>query len=283
MNDERRHATAGVARSVARIVMATAVLLATLAAGTSYGDPAELEYRGAVLTSPANDAILSSSTGVTFSWSLPQGVTATRLALTEQAGFFAPSSEQTESEAIPKSQVVEVPLQPQQTAYTLPSALPKGVALYWAVSSSCTNCSIEARSYYSQARTFGIADPANRHTAPSYIRRVVKRLGNAETGVEVHLSVKCNNPAHGDIRCHFATPGLDGVAVLSTASGPFTGFKITATQVEGCGVAGQRRCRHTRRWHGTEAQVCSREGSTLVSMTDNGFCESTEPLWSEEP
>lgn len=264
-------------------MLAALVLLVTAGADVGYADLPELEYRGANLLAPASEAVLPSSSGVTFSWSLPQGVTATRLALTEQAGFFAPSSEQTESEAVPKSQVVEVPLQPQQTTYTLPSALPKGVALYWAVSSSCTNCSIETQSYYSQAYTFGIANPANRHTAPSYIRRVVKRLGNAETGVEVYLSVKCNNPAHGDIRCHFATPGLDGVAVLSTASGPSTRFKITATQVEGCGVAGQRRCRHTRRWHGTEAQVCSRDGSTLVSMADNGFCESTEPLWSEEP
>lgn len=246
-----------------------------VAVGISYGDPPELEYRGAVLASPGAQAVLSSRVGVTFLWSLPQGVTATDLALTEQGRFFSPSSEQTASETVPKSEVMEVPLQAQQTSYTLPSALPRGVALYWAVSSVCSECSFGPGPYYSQPQAFGIANPANAHTARNYIRRAIIGRGNAETGVEVRLSTECSRPSHGAIRCRFTTPGLKGIAVLSTASGPFTKFNITATQIEGCGIDGLGTCRRRRHWRGTEAQVCSREGLALVPIgSDTGLlCE----------
>jgi hypothetical protein len=275
VSSERRHASVGVGRLAAQTLVAATILLVMLAVGTSYGDPAELEYRGAVLASPAKEAVLSSSAGVTFSWSLPSGVAAADLAITEDPAYFGSFAG---SGPPSKSQVAVVPLGSQQTSYTFPSSLPKGVALYWAVSSVCQECSFGSEPYYSQPFAFGIANPANEHTARSYIRRGIIGLGNAETGVEVRLSTMCARPSHGTIRCHFTTPGLRGIAVLSTESGPFTKFNITATQIEGCGIDGLDTCRRNRHWRGTEAQVCSREGLALVPIGNNAglLCEKAD-------
>jgi hypothetical protein len=275
VSSERRHASLGVARLTAQTVVAATILLVLLAVGTSDGDPAELEYQGAVLASPAKEAVLSSSAGVTFSWSLTPGVAAADLAVTEDPGFFGSF---VRSGPPAKSQVAVVPLGSQQTSYTFPSSLPKGVALYWAISSVCSECSFGSEPYYSQPFAFGIANPASAHTARSYIRRAIIGLGNAETGVEVRLSTKCAHPSHGAIRCHFTTPSLRGIAVLSIGSGPFTKFDITATQIEGCGIDGLDTCRHNRRWRGTEAQVCSREGLALVPIGNDAglLCEKAD-------
>jgi putative transposase len=67
-----------VIRFVAQTAVATTTFLAMLAVGTSFAGSSELEYRGAALASPANETVLSSSTGVTLSWSLPSGVAAVK-------------------------------------------------------------------------------------------------------------------------------------------------------------------------------------------------------------
>lgn len=252
---------------------AAMVCLATCAVGVGHADSSELEYRGASLAAPANETVLPSSTGITLAWSLPPSVAATSLAITADPSFF---SGFTGSGAPTRPGVMIVPLQSQQISYSPSPSLPRGVTLYWAVSSACSECAFGPASYYSQPFAFGVANPASSHTARSYIKRVIEGLGDAETGVEVRLLVKCASPTHGAIRCSFTTPGLDGVAVLSTASGPFTKFDITATQVEGCGVA--EKCSHSRHWRGTEAQVCNSEGLALVPIGSNAglFCDKAE-------
>lgn len=106
--------------------------------GIGRADSSELEYRGADLATPTNEAVLPSSAGNTFTWSLPPGVSASDLAITEDPSFF---SGFTGSGTPTRPGVFVAPLEPQQTTSLLPSSLPRGVTLYWAVSSVCSECS----------------------------------------------------------------------------------------------------------------------------------------------
>jgi hypothetical protein len=260
----------------ARRLLLTALLLVICAPSVAKSQPSDLSIPAATPLAPANDTVLSSPAGALFTWTLPPGFSATNLTITDYSAYFGPA---TGSGSPNQPAVLTVPLQAQQTSYTLPSLLPRGVSLYWSVEGVCATCETDTSPYYAQPLAFGVANPASQHTAAGYIRRVVKGLGDSETGAEVGLSAKCHRPAHGSISCPFKTPGLVGTAKLSTSSGSHTNFDISATQTEGCRGALVGECRYHRHWKGTEAQVCDiYQGLALVPIGDNAglFCEATE-------
>ncbi len=117
-------------------------------------------FAQATTISPAQGAVLTAPSGITFSWTLPSDETAADLWYSDIDDIGPPFPG-----VAPPFGDVEVPLAPDQTSYVLTSRLARGVVYYWEISDYCvpdTTCAFNNGDVFptvSDQSSFGVTNP----------------------------------------------------------------------------------------------------------------------------